>query len=136
MERGSDKHGFRMDDGLKAETAGMLRAGRDTRIEEWNSPEPSGEDEPDVDITPHSTLVGGLPPGLEADDVEGRSELASFLGASVWPAPRDLLLAVAAENNAPSRVLELLEGLPADVMYTNVSETWTALGGHVESGRD
>ena len=40
IERSSDKHGPLRDDALKKEVAGMMRAGRPTRVEEWRDPEP------------------------------------------------------------------------------------------------
>ena len=40
-----------MDDALEAEVSGLIRAGHDNRAD-WNSPEPSGEDQPDVDLRP------------------------------------------------------------------------------------
>ena len=63
MERGSDKHSARMDDALDAEVSGLMRAGHDSRAD-WNSPEPSGEDQPDVDMVPNGTLAGGVPDGM------------------------------------------------------------------------
>ena len=84
MERGSDKHSARMDDALEAEVSGLIRSGHDNRAD-WNSPEPSGEDQPDVDLVPNGTLAGGVPDGMTEDDVERRSELAQYLGR-VWPA--------------------------------------------------
>jgi hypothetical protein len=55
------------------------------------SAEPSGEDEPDVDLGPNATVVGGTPDGMAPDDVEGRSELASYLGKDLYPAVREQL---------------------------------------------
>lgn len=135
MERGSDKHGPRMDESLKAETDAMMRAGRDTRIEEWNSPEPSGEDEPDADRSPDGTQTGGTPPGMDADDVQGRSELATFLGKEVWPADREQLIELAIDRNAPDRVVDLLRELPGGRTFANVNEVWITLGGGVEAER-
>lgn len=135
MERGSDKHGRRLDEALKGETAGMMRAGRDTHAEEWKSAEPSGEDEPDVDRAPNGTLTGGVPAGMTVDDVEGRAELASYLDRSVLPCDRDGLVADATGNSAPDRVLDELRSLPAGVEYATVSEVWVALGHAVESRR-
>jgi len=77
MERGSDKHSARMDDALDAEVRGMMTAGRETRGEAWNSAEPSGEDQPDVDRAPDSTLVGGVPVHLVGGGL-------LFLGAFRW----------------------------------------------------
>jgi hypothetical protein len=134
MERGSDKHSARMDDALSAEVDGIVRAGRDNRAD-WNTPEPSGEDQPDVDRVPNSTLSGGVPDGMTEEDVERRSELASYLGR-IWPATKAELLAVANENDAPAAVLAQLEKLPDDWAFQNLQDAWTALsGGAVEQHR-
>ncbi len=136
MERGSDKHGRRLDEALKSETDGMMRAGRDTHAEEWKSAEPSGEDEPDVDRSPHGTLTGGVPPGMTPDDVEGRAELATYVHRSVFPCDRDTLIEDATANSAPARVLDELRRLPdGDRHYTNVGDVWAALGHGVETQR-
>ena len=134
MERGSDKHSARMDDALDAEVSGLMRAGHDSR-EDWNSPEPSGEDQPDVDLVPNGTLSGGVPDGMDESDVERRSELASFLGR-IWPATGAQLVEVAAGNEAPESVLAPLRALPAGRVYENLQDVWSAVsGGHVETHR-
>ena len=134
MQRGSDKHGARMDEALAAEVDGVVRAGRDNRAD-WNSPEPSGEDQPDVDLVPHGTLSGAVPDGITEDDVEHRSELASYLGR-VWPATREELIAVAAGNQAPASVIDDLQRLPDGIAFANLQEAWLALsGGAVEQTR-
>ena len=135
MERGSDKHSARMDDALEAETRGMMTAGRETRGEEWNSPEPSGEDQPDVDLVPGGTLAGGVPEGMTEQDVEARSELASYHGKEVWPADRLTLLETAAGRNAPEAVLNRLRELPDGPVFRNLQEAWAKLHGGVESQR-
>jgi len=135
MERGSDKHSARMDDALDAEVRGMMTAGRETRGEDWNSPEPSGEDQPDVDLAPDGTLVGGVPDGMTEQDVADRSELASYLGKECWPADAAALLEKAAGMNAPDAVLERLRGLPQGPVFANVQEAWGALQGGVEAHR-
>ena len=134
MERGSDKHSARMDDALNSEVEGLMRTGHDSR-EDWNSPEPSGEDQPDVDLVPNGTLSGGVPDGMTEQDVEARSELAQYLGR-LWPATREELIRVATDNEAPDRVMERLHALPMGVQYTNLQELWSAVsGGHVEGHR-
>ena len=134
MERGSDKHSARMDDALEGEVAGLVRAGRDSR-EDWNSPEPSGEDQPDVDRVPNGTLSGGVPEGMTEQDVEDRSELASYLGR-LWPATREELIRVATDNEAPDRVMARLHALPMGRSFANLQELWsTVSGGHVEGDR-
>jgi hypothetical protein len=136
MERGSDKHSARMDDALEAEVRGMMTAGRETRGEDWNSPEPSGEDQPDVDLVPDGTLAGGVPDGMTEDDIELRSEIASSLGKECWPCDAEQLLFKAAEMNATERVLNTLRELPQGRVFQNMQEVWAELsGGHVESHR-
>lgn len=131
MERGSDQHNQRLDDAMKSETQGMMKSGRDTHAEEWKSAEPSGEDQPDVDLAPNGTLAGGVPDGMSGDDVEGRSELATYLHRSTFPAAGTALEQAAREADAPDAVLEELRGLPAGGEYANVGEVWQALhGGH------
>jgi hypothetical protein len=136
QQRRSDKHGPRQDEALASEVEGMVRAGRSTRAEEWRDPEPSGEDQPEVDLAPDGTLAGGTPDGMTPADVEGRSELAAYLGREVYPANRDILLATALRNGAPSGVLARLQNLPDDREFRNVQEVWTALGGGVERHRN
>jgi hypothetical protein len=134
MERGSDKHSARMDDALEAEVDGLMRAGHDNRAD-WNSPEPSGEDQPDVDRVPDGTLAGGVPDGMTEDDVEARSELARYLGR-LWPATREELIRVATDNEAPDGVLDRLRSLPMGQSFANLQEVWSTLsGGHVEDHR-
>ncbi len=134
MERGSDKHSARMDDALAHDVDGLIRSGHDNR-EDWNSPEPSGEDQPDVDLVPHGTLAGGVPDGMTEADVERRSELAQYLGR-VWPATSEQVLAVAVGNDAPDAVLTSLRHLPAGRSFENLQDLWaTVSGGHVEAHR-
>ena len=136
MERGSDKHSARMDDALEQQDRAMMTAGRDTHAEDWKSAEPSGEDQPDVDLSADGSLHGGVPDGMTEADVEERSRLAQYLGKEVWPATGAQLLAVAQSRQAPDAVLVRLRQLHADVSYTNLQEAWAALsGGHVEQHR-
>ena len=134
MERGSDKHSARLDDQLESEVSGLIRSGHDNR-EDWNSPEPSGEDQPDVDLVPNGTLSGGVPAGMTEADVERRSELAGYLGR-LWPATREELVRVATDNEAPEAVIAQLHTLPMGEQFSNLQHVWSTLsGGHVESHR-
>ena len=129
IERGSDKHGARADDALAGEVEGAMRSGHSTHAQEWKDPEPSGEDQPDVDLNPNGTLTGGTAEGVDSGDIEGRSELATRLGKEVWPATADVLRDVAEENQAPDRILQQLASLPEGRTYENVQQVWEDLGG-------
>lgn len=134
MQRGSDKHSPRMDEAMAHDVEGLVRSGHDNRAD-WNSPEPSGEDQPDVDLVPDGTLAGGVPDGMTELDVERRSEIASYLGR-IWPATAEQLVAVATENAAPATVLTPLQMLPGSASFGNLQELWSALsGGHIEGHR-
>lgn len=135
MEKGSDKVSARLDEELKSETEGLVRANRETRAEEWHQLEPSGEDQPDVDLGADGPVIGGTPAGMDGRDVEGRAELAGYLGAEVYPAVREQLIGAAMDRYAPDRVVDELRRLPSGRVFHTVSEVWEALGGHVEHGR-
>lgn len=135
MDRASDKVSPRLDDEMKHETQGLVRAGRQTHPEEWKQAEPSGEDEPDVDRAPDTTLTGGTPEGMTAQDVELRSQVASYLGKGAYPAVREQLIELVMDNNAPGRVVDLVKRLPSGREFQNVNDVWAALGGHVEQHR-
>lgn len=130
----SDKHGPMHDDALAAETEGLVRSGHSTHAEEWKDPEPSGEDQPDVDRAPAGTLSGGVPEGMTEEDVAQRSDLARFLGRP-YPADRAALVEAARDNNAPDSVLGRLEALPDDRTFANLHDVWDAMGGGNEEER-
>jgi hypothetical protein len=134
MDRGNSKHGRLLDEQLAKETEGLVRGGHDTRAEEWHSPEPPGEDQPEVDLAPGTALTGGVPPGLTPEDVAGRAELGAVLGKELWPADRDRIRRRADEQHAPDHILELIAQLPEST-YANVAEVWLALTGAKEARR-
>jgi hypothetical protein len=139
MERGSDKHSRRLDEAMAHEVSGMVRGGHETRAEEWRSAEPAGEDQPQATLGGEEALVGGTPPGMSAEDVEARSELAQWLGRATFPAVPQLLLEHVMDAGAPERVVEQVRALPAGREYANSGDVWrtlhTADGGHVEAHR-
>lgn len=135
MERGSDKHSPMRDEQLKHETEGLVRAGHSTHAEEWKDPEPSGEDQPDADKMPDGTLHGGIPAGMTDEDVEGRAEVATYLGKDSYPMVREQIINLAIDRQAPARVVDLVRELPSGREFHNVNEVWAAIGGHVESDR-
>ena len=134
MERGSDKHSPRIDDGLAHDTRPLTQgAPMEARADEARQQEGAGDDEP----TPDALLSGDLHPGqpqealLDHDEAEARSRLASFLRPSIWPADREALVQCAEELNAPAGVVDQLRRLP-DGAYTHTEAVWEALGGRVE----
>jgi hypothetical protein len=135
VERGSDKHSPMLDDQLKHETEGLVRSGRSTHAEEWKDPEPSGEDQPDADRVPDGTQHGGVPTGMTGDDVEGRAELAGFIGKDAYPLIREQVLELVIDGEAPDRVVDLVRELPSGREFHNMNEIWSALGGSVETER-
>ena len=135
MERGSDKHSARMDDALGAEVDGLLRAGRDTHTEEWKSAEPSGEAQPEADLSADGDLHGGVPDGMTEADVEERSRLAAYLGKEVWPATGEQLVEVARGREAPDVVVDRLLQLHPGRVYDNLQDAWSQLGGGTEAHR-
>lgn len=132
-QRDSTKHAPLRDDVLKAETE-PLKHGGDSRAEEWRRPEEdreeSGQPIAPPANDPHAT--GGTPPGMDAADVRGRSELARWLQPSAFPADRDRLLRSAQETAAPEWVAEAIRGLPGGQSYQNMQDVWRALGGGTE----
>jgi hypothetical protein len=137
MERGSDKHSPRMDEGLKSETRGLVQAGHDTHVEEWKLAEPAGEDQPDADRSGNGTLQGAVPDGMSETDVEQRSRLAAALGPGIFPAVRELLLEHVLDGNAPDDIVAEIRRLPAGREFQNPGDVWRTLhgGGHVEEHR-
>jgi hypothetical protein len=135
VDRGSDKVSPRKDDELKHETEGLVRAGHTTHAEEWKDPEPPGEDQPDADLAPEGTLHGGTPQGMSSDDVDGRAELATYIGKDAYPLIREQIIDLVIDRQAPDRVISLVRDLPAGREFANINEVWTALGGHVEADR-
>jgi hypothetical protein len=137
MDRGSDKHGPRLDEQMKHETQGLIQAGHDTHAEEWALPEPSGEDQPEADRAPGVTLHGAVPDGMSDEDVEGRSELATYLTPAAFPGVREQLLEHAMDAEAPDAIVDEIRRLPSGREFRNVGDVWRTLndGGHVEEHR-
>ncbi|NUR59562.1 MAG: DUF2795 domain-containing protein [Catenulispora sp.] len=130
--RTSTKHSPLRDDILKHETEPLAHGG-DSRAERWRQLEEE-RDEPERPTAPPPTdsHAGGTPPGMDAADVRGRSELARWLQPSAFPADRGRLLRSTRDTNAPDWAVEAIGGLPAGRRFENVQDVWQALGGGVE----
>jgi Protein of unknown function (DUF2795) len=126
IDRGSDKHGSRLDDALAQDVQGAVRGGGTTHAEEWLDPEPVGEDQPDIGTG--GARVRGTPAGMSHEDVDRRADLAARLGRAVFPADAAALRTHLAAEAAPDALRDMLADLPTDRDYRSVGEVWTALG--------
>lgn len=127
-ESRSTKHNPRVDEELEHEVQGMLKGERETRSEEWRQVEPSAEGDPDVDIDPAGTLVGGTPVGMDADAVVARAELARWLDRADFPSTGPALVEAALDHRAPDAVVAELRRLPEDETYERIGDVVRALG--------
>ena len=124
----STKHSPRLDDELQHEVEGMIRSGRSTHAQEWNDPEPVAEGDPDVDVSPGDTLVGGTPVGMDADAVVARAELARWLDRADYPSTGSGLVEAARDHRAPDAVVAELAKLPDGETYERIGDVVRALG--------
>jgi hypothetical protein len=72
---------------------------------------------------------------MSAADVEGRAELASYLGREAYPMVREQVINLLIDRHAPDRIVDLTRNLPSGREFHNVNEVWAAVGGRVESER-
>jgi hypothetical protein len=133
MERGSDKHGPRVDEEMEHETRSIEQGGAvEAHVEEEHEHEPAADREP----IPDERIRGGRETGaLTRDELEARSNLARSVEPSAFPGDRDALLASAQEEQADDSVLELLRQLPPGRQFETVQEVWAVLGGRTERER-
>lgn len=132
MVRGSDKHSPRLDDSLEHDTRPLTQgAPVDPRAEEARAQEGAADDEPTSDALLNGDRGMADEDVLTHDEVEARSQLATYLRPSVWPADRDTLVACARENHAPGWLVDRLGSLP-DGTFSHTEAVWEALGGRVE----
>ena len=135
MERGNSKHASRLDDQMAHEVRGIIQGGQDSRVEEFNDPEPSGEDQPSASRVPGGLMTGGAPPGMTYDEVEQRSRLGRYIPRSSLPGDRESLIAGARTLQAPDDIIAQLDELPDGEQYETVNQIWAALGHHNEERR-
>jgi hypothetical protein len=69
------------------------------------------------------------------EDVEGRAEIATYLGKGGYPMVREQIINLALDRQAPARVVDMVRRLPSGREFHNVNEVWSAIGGNVESDR-
>jgi hypothetical protein len=133
-QRGSDKHGPRLDDQQKHETEGMVRGGGTTHAQEWKEPEamPAPGEESLQSYPPGHEP--GVPEGTTQHDVDVRGDLAKWLSDTHWPRSKAELVRHAEEAGAPDQVMDMVESLP-ERQYKNMNDVAKALGIGVEKRR-
>jgi hypothetical protein len=80
-----------------------------------------------------SHLPGGpqepaAPAGMTPEDVEGRFELARFLGRAVFPGDREQLARAAVEHGAPDEVIDVIRALPPGERFGSMQDLARAIG--------
>ncbi|TDB87034.1 DUF2795 domain-containing protein [Actinomadura sp. KC216] len=123
----SDKHGPKLDDEIGRETQGMVSGGHATHAEEFKETEPFSDDHPADPPTSSGSEREGSPPGMSAQDVEGRSALARLLSGVRYPARPNELVRHAAEAGGTDAAVEELRTLPKRE-YENVADVAEELG--------
>jgi hypothetical protein len=126
MDRGSNKHSPRVDDQMAHEVQGIVQGRAGGRAEEWKTPEPSGEDQPEVTLVPEDYYGRGEPNGVGNTEAEQLSRFGTYIGLSALPGDRAALEKSARDLEAPDDVLDRLQKLPAGTTYQTVTEVWDA----------
>jgi hypothetical protein len=124
MDRGSSKHGPRLDEQMAQEVKG------EGRVEQWRELEPPGDDQPDDTWAPrghHGTQTGD---DRDPDRREERARIGAYVPRDIFPADREVLLGRARSQNAPDDVIKMLDRLPEGVTYVDPVELWKTLGLH------
>jgi hypothetical protein len=132
MERGSDKHGPRIDEELKHDTSSLVHGSPvESRADESREQEGPADGEP----TPDALLTGDRPAAdpdtLTHDEIEARTELGRHLQPSIFPADRAEIVSSARRMGASEDLVAQLSQLP-DGTFDNLEAVWEALGGRVE----
>ncbi|AEV87467.1 hypothetical protein ACWT_6454 [Actinoplanes sp. SE50] len=129
MERGNSKHGAVLDDQMASEVRGIFRGPAGGRADESHTPEPAGEDQPEVTIAPNGDFGRGVPNGVGSAQGEALSRFGSFLGRNAFPGDRAALEASARAMSAPDDVLRRIGTLPEGQTFQNTAEAWHASEG-------
>jgi uncharacterized protein DUF2795 len=132
MERGSDKHGHRIDEELKHDTDSLVHGSPvESRASEAREQEGPADGEPTPDALLTDDRPGPNPDTLSHDEIEARTELGRRLQPSIFPADRAAIVASAERMGASEDLVARLAQLP-DGTFDHVEAVWEALGGRVE----
>jgi hypothetical protein len=126
MERGSSKHGPRLDEEMEDEDQTILRSGQPPHTEEWRQTEPF--DEPHLETQLPADEEPAAPHGMTPADVERRADIARWLPPHKFPADRGTLLEFLQHEGAPDDVADTIASLPARRRYATIGEVVRALG--------
>jgi len=110
IDRGSTKHGPRLDEEMAHEV--------------------KGEDLPEPGWIPPGHLGSETGDDRDPDRRDERAWIGAYLPRDIFPADRLKLVAAARAQQAPDEVIEVLGRLAADVTYPGAPELWKALGLH------
>jgi hypothetical protein len=132
MERGSDKHGPRLDEELKHDTSSLVHGSPvESRAAEAREQEGPADGEPTPDALISDPWPAPNPDALSHDEIEARAELARHLQPSIFPADKATISASARAMGASDELLGRLSQLP-DGTFDHLEAVWEALGGRVE----
>jgi hypothetical protein len=125
-QRGSFKHGARVDDELEEETETLTHTGQPAHTEEWRETEPVDEEHLDQELPPGEQP--GTPAGITEAQVDRRSDIARWLEPHDFPAHRDTMLGYLQRTGAPDDVVDAISQLPARREFGSVADVMRALG--------
>ena len=132
MERGSDKHGRRLDEELKHDTNSLVHGSPvESRASAAREQEGPADGEPTSDALLTEGRPGANPDTLSHDEIEARTELGRHLQPSIFPADRAEIVASARRMEASDDLVARLSQLP-DGTFDHLEAVWEALGGRVE----
>ena len=126
MDRGSSKHGPKLDEEMERESSELIKTGQPSRAEEWLQTEPVGENHLEPELPPDQEP--GAPAGMTAIDAEARSYLARHLPPGAFPADRDGLLAYLSRTSAPDEASAAIGLLPSGRQFATIGEVVRELG--------
>ena len=125
-QRGSSKHGPRVDEQLEQEDQPIVQAGQPAHTEEWRQSEPFEPEYLEEELPPGQQP--GTPAGLSPADVDRRSDIARWLEPHKFPADRDTMLGYLRDTGAPDEVIDAITSLPAGREFANTADVTRALG--------
>lgn len=123
----SDKHNPRIDEQLAHDQQSFLKgAPVDSRVQEQRRESDGPLPGQPSAATQVPGREQGTSEGLDSFEVDLRSELATYLDGSIFPADRQQLLDDARSHNAPRQVINLIDRLPSGEQYDRVQAVWEA----------